>query len=85
MFTKRNIVKFAKDQIVLTVATAATRTAIETVVEEPTENQEIGIAAASAVNGFMVMYAVRSKTDQWIDSIADWRQNRKVAESLPAV
>lgn len=85
MFTKRNIVKAVKDYIVMTVVANATSVAINTVVDEPTENQETGIWAASALTGVVVAQVTRKRTDRMIDSIADWRKNRKVEETpLPA-
>lgn len=85
MFTKRNLVKFAKDYFIMSVVAQATDVAIHTVVEETTENQEMGIRAASLVNGWMVSKALRRPTDAMIDRIADWRVNRKVEETpLPA-
>jgi hypothetical protein len=85
MFTKRNIAKFVKDQIVWTAATAATSTAIHTVVEEPTENQEIGIEIGSLAVGYMAMLKLQSVTDRPIDAVANWRENRKVAKTAAEV
>ena len=85
MFTKRNIAKFVKDQIIVSVAASATCAAINTCVDEPTETQEIGIEAASLTVGYLAMLKLRSLTDRPIDAIANWRDNREVAETLPAV
>lgn len=80
MFTPRNIAKFAKDQIIWSVAAGATDVAIHNFVEdEPSDYQEIGIEATSLVVGYVVMHKLRSVTDKPIDAFADWRNARKNA------
>lgn len=83
MFTSpRNIAKFAKDQIIWSAATSATVAAINTVVDEPTENQETGIKVGSLTVGYLVMLQLREVTDRPIDALADWRNARKVAKTV---
>lgn len=84
MSTKRRIVTSVKDYVVWQSAATLSVAAMNTVVDEPTENQEAGIELSSAALGFVVMRAVKPKTDQMINSVIDWRKNRKVAET-PAV
>ena len=83
MLKPRKIVKSLKDYVVWSATASAASYAMNTVIDEPTENQDAGIELGSAAIGFVVMRAAKSRTDQMIDSVVDWRTNRKVAESLP--
>lgn len=82
MFTKRNVAKFVKDQVIWTAATSVAGTAINTIVDEPTENQEIAIEVGSTAIGWIAMRSVKSRTDQMIDDFANWRHDRKVAKDI---
>lgn len=75
--SKRGVVKFVKDQIIWTAAAQATETAINTVFEEPTENQETGIEVTSLVVGYVAMRSLKERTDRMIDTVADFSFSRK--------
>ena len=88
MFTKRNFVKFTKDMIVLSVVTNATNVALTAVLDEQDPGDETFVTThdtAAMVTGTAVTVLTRSYTDGLIDRVADWRQNRKVEEPIPAV
>lgn len=88
MFTKRNFVKFTKDMIVLSVVTNATNVALSAILDEQDDVDGEFITThdtASMVTGTAVCVLTRSYTDGLIDRVADWRQNRKVEEPIPAV
>ena len=84
MTTKRRFVTAVKDYVVWQSAASLSVIAMNTVVDEPTENQEAGIELSSAALGFVVMRTVKPKTDQLLNAAIDWRKNRKVAD-VPAV
>lgn len=81
----RNIVKFVKDVTITAVASQAMESAIHLVVDETTESQDTGIRIASLLIGLDVAGRVQDRTDTMIDAVADWRKNRKLAETPPAV
>lgn len=85
MPARRNIVKFVKDVTITAVAAQAMESAIHTVVNETTESQDTGIRIASLLIGLDVAGRVQDRTDTMIDTVADWRKNRKLAKSLSAV
>lgn len=81
----RNFVKPVKDYLVWNVTANAATIAAYTVIDEPTENQETGIEVGAAMLGCAVMFKTKARTDQVIESIADWRQNRKTAKTVAEV
>jgi len=85
MSAKRNIVKAAKDYVIWSASASAAAAAMETVIDEPSENQELAIGLSSAGIGFVVAHSVKARTDKMIDTVADWRQNRKVAKTVETV
>lgn len=85
MLTKRNVVKFAKDMIVLSVVTNVTNVALTAILDEQDPGDETTVTShdtAALCTGVAVTLLTDSYTDRMIDRVADWRINRKAAKAV---